>query len=149
MNVTGVFAAVESHAAASGLFDRVNTHEPKNAPGNGLTCAIWLASLAPVPSSGLAATSVRLVLMLRLYLNMLQEPQDGIDPAVLTATDTLIDAYVGDFTLGGLIRAVDIRGIHGTPLGAQAGYLPIGDATYRTVDIVLPLLINDVWDEVA
>ena len=90
---------------ASGLFDRVNLHEPKNAPGGGLTAAVWADTMGPIPAaSGLASTSGRVVLKVRTYTNMMSEPQDAIDPAMLRAVDILLTAYSGDFTLGGLVQ---------------------------------------------
>lgn len=148
MDATGILAAVISHAAASGLFDRVAGHEPKNAPGNGLSAAIWVQSIAPLPAaSGLSYTTGYLVLRERLYNPMLQEPQDSIDPNLLAATDTMIGLYSGDFTLGGLVRNVDLLGAHGIPLRADAGYLEQAGKLFRVFDITLPLVCNDLWTQ--
>ncbi len=148
-DLDAIFAAVESHAMALGRFEQVNMHEPKNKPGNGLTCAIWVDWMGPVLSSGLAATSGVLRFSVRIYQNMLSEPQDAIDPAVTAAVNALFAAYAGDFELGGLIRNVDLRGQAGVPLSAQAGYINQDGAMLRVVTITLPLIINDMWDEVA
>lgn len=146
INSAAIFAALESHAQASGLFDRVNGHEPRNAPGNGLTCAFWFAGLVPIPAaSGLAATSARLTFTARIYLPALAEPQDAIDPAILSAADTLMIAYSGDFTLGTAIRDVDLLGHSGLQLSAQPGWLDMAEAKFRTVDITIPMVINDAW----
>lgn len=146
--VNAIFNAVVSHALATGLFERVNQHEPKSAPGTGLTSAIWVDAIDTAPS-GLAATSALLVLNNRLYTNMLAEPQDLIDPNLLTATSTLFAAYAGDFELGGNVRAVDLRGMSGTRLAARAGYIPQDNRLFRAYTITLPLIINDAWDEAA
>jgi hypothetical protein len=133
-----------------GLFERVNTSEPKNAPGNGLTAAVWLQMVSPVAAaSGLAATSARVEFMLRIYSNMLQEPQDAIDPEILSAVDVLMGAYSGDFDLGGTVRNVDLLGAHGVGLSAVAGYLSVDNKMFRVVDVTLPLIVNDVWEQVA
>lgn len=143
-----LFDAVQSHALASGLFERVNTHEPKNAPGEGLTAAIWVQSIGPT-KSGLASTSVRVVFTVRIFQNMLLEPQDAIDPMVLSAVGTLMEAYTGDFTLGDLVRNVDLMGSGGIALTAQAGYLSIDGKMMRVMDITLPVIVNDVWTQVS
>lgn len=149
LDTVGILTAVQSHALASGLFDRVNRHEPRNPPGNGLTAAIVVNRIQPA-RSGLASTSALLILSVQVYRNMQTEPADDIDPAVLGAIDALMDAYAGDFELGGLVSHVDIRGSQGTPMAAQAGYLPVDDTTkYRIMFLTLPLVINDVWAEVA
>lgn len=151
MNIAALTDALISHAGATGYFDRLNGHEPKNrnAVGPGLTGALWLQALAPVKASGLAATSGRLEYTLRIYTSMTAEPQDGIDPAVLAAADAMFAAYSGDFNLSGLIRCVDLLGAHGAPLGAQAGYLDLGGQLFRVFDITLPLIINDLWAQEA
>lgn len=147
-NAMTILEAAVSHALASGHFERVNAHEPKNAPGNGLTAALWAQSLSPVRgASGLLKTSARLVLNVRVYSNMLQEPQDAIDPAVIAAVDALMDAYSGDFELGGNVRNVDLLGQAGVPLSAEAGYLNQDGRMYRVMTITLPLIINDVWSQ--
>jgi len=147
LDATGILDAAQSHAMTLGLFERVNGHEPKKAPGNGLTAAVWVQSIAPIQSSGLAATSGRLELRVRIYTPMLSEPQDAIDPNVLAAVDALMAAYSGDFTLGGEARNVDLLGQHGTPLSATAGYLNQDSRLLRVMDVVLPILINDLWSQ--
>lgn len=153
MDVTGVLAEVESHALALGLFDVVSLHEPKSAPGSGLTCAVWVQSLGPAPmQSGLDITTALLVLNVRIYTPMLAsspEAADSIDPKVTQALDALITAYSGDFSLGGKVRNVDLLGQSGTALSAQSGYMNQDGKLYRVVTITLPMVINDEWDQVA
>jgi hypothetical protein len=136
---------VASHAMSLGLFDSVNTHEPKNAPGSGLSCAIWLQSLRPTRSSGLSATSVNLTLNIRIYTPMMQEPEDDIDLVMGSAAITLMNAYSGDFDLGASVRDIDLLGMDGTPMSAQAGYLTIGSTMERVIVITLPIIINDMF----
>lgn len=140
--------ALCSHAMTIGYFDQVNAYEPKSAPGKGLTAAVWFTSLLPIPrASGLDATTVRMVMTLRIYTSMLQEPQDYIDPAVMEASDKLLNAYSGDFTLDGMIRNIDLLGAYGIPLGATSGYQRIDSKMMRIVDITIPLIINDAWEQ--
>jgi hypothetical protein len=150
LDSVGMLDSIVSHAMRLGLFERVNTSEPKNAPGNGLTAAVWLQSVAPVAlASGLAATAARVEFTLRMFSNMLQEPQDAIDPEMLAAVDVLMTAYSSDFDLGGTIRNVDLLGAHGAGLSALAGYLNVDNKMFRVVDLTLPLIVNDVWEQVA
>ncbi len=137
---------VVSHAMTLGLFDKVAEHEPKNAPGNGLFCAIWVDTIEPLPdASGLAATSGRVAFHIRIMTNMLQEPEGLIDGDILIAATTLIGEYSGHFTLGGTVRDVDLLGAHGDPLKGQAGYLDIDRKLYRVMVVTLPIIINDLW----
>jgi hypothetical protein len=147
LDVVAVLDGIVSHALASGLFERVNTHEPENPPGNGLSAAVWADRIEPARSSGLAATSVRVAFLVRIYASMLQEPADAIDPDMLTATSTLLGAYSGDFELGGSVRQIDLLGTAGVPLSAQAGYITQDSVLYRVMTIVLPVIVNDVWEQ--
>lgn len=145
-----ILNAMVSHAESLGVFDVVNSHEPKNAPGNGTACAIWVQSLMPYAiRSGLDATTVRAVFTVRIYMNMIQEPQDEIDINILDATDKLMEAYTGDFTLGGAVRNIDLLGAGGPGLSANAGYIEIDKRIYRAMTITVPVVVNDVWDQEA
>lgn len=147
--MTGILAKVVSHAETLGVFENVNTNEPKSAPGNGLNCAIWADQIGPVPQgSGLAAATARVVFMVRTYIPMMSAPYDAIDPTAVTAVDQLMTAYASAFTLDGAIRNVDVLGATGQPLSARAGYLNQDGKLFRVMDITLPLIVNDVWTEV-
>jgi len=150
--VAALLAALESHAEALGRFDRVNMHETKNAPGKGVVCSIWLQRLAPASGaqSGLASTSAVLVWQARLTLDMLYEAQDAIDPILMGAATMLIGAFAGDLDLNVTgVRSVDLRGMAGTPLSCDAGYLPQDAKVYRAYTVTIPIIINDAWDEAA
>lgn len=137
------------HARASGIFDRVNEHEPKNKPGRGLTCALWLDRLEPARArSGLNSTSARVVFKVRIYTNMLQSPQDEIDSSVLDATDKMMEAYSNNFELGDDDRWIDLMGAtQGAPLQAESGYINIDNMTYRVITITVPVIVNDAWTQ--
>jgi hypothetical protein len=148
--VRGLFDRVQSHAMTLGLFDTVNTHEPKSAPGNGLWCAIWVQEISPMGAvSGLAATSGRVTLNVRVGKSFISSPEDGIDPDILTAVSTLMGDYSGAFTLGGTVRNIDLLGQSGQALSAQAGYLTIDTKLFRVMEITLPILVNDLWQQVG
>lgn len=148
LNTTAIINALQSHAQSTGLFDRVNTHEPKNAPGNGLTVAITVDTIVPY-NSGLISTTVVTTFMARVFMPMLAEPQDAIDPAIVDAIDVLVTAYSGDFELGSQARCIDLLGESGTALFAKAGYVSIDNKMYRVMDITIPVIINDVWTQGA
>lgn len=144
--VNALISATVSHAQATGVFRSVNGHEPKAAPGSGLRAAIWAQSIRPVgAASGLSATSGVVTLNVRVYGNMLQKPEDEIDPALLAAVSLLMDEYTGDFTFGGTIRNIDLLGEYGEQLQALAGYLELAGAMYRVMTLTVPCVINDLW----
>lgn len=140
---------VVSHGLTTGYFDRVNTHEPKNAPGNGISMSVWFDTFELLKSSGLNSSSVRIVLNIRVSSGMLQEPQDQVDPNLALAFDALMTEYNGDFELGASVRMVDLLGAYGNPLSAMAGYVEQDKKIYRLFDIKLPLVVNDVWTQSA
>lgn len=149
LDLKPVLGALVDQVAASGYFTRVNTHEPKSAPvGRGFTAAIWAQSIRP-HRSGLAATTLRVEWRLRIFTNMLAEPQDAIDPQLMDATCYLMAAYSLGFTLGGRVRSVDLLGEAGNPLSAQAGYEPVDGKLFRIMDITLPVIINDAFTQGA
>ena len=147
-----LFDAIESHALASGEFDSVNTNEPKAAPGTGLSCAIWIQSIGPAPEgSGLGATTARIEFQVRLYTSFLASPEDLIDPNLLHASISLMEDYSGDFGLSIVtgVRNIDLLGEHGTPFQADSGYLNQDGKIYRIIEIILPVLYNDLWQQTA
>lgn len=148
LDARGIRDGLESHARTLGVFDQIGTHEPKNAPGRGISLAFWFDALAPAPrGSGLAATSALLVVNARLTVSMLREPQDDIDVDITDALAALFTAYSGDFTLGGLIRNIDLLGQTGTALSAKAGYLEQDSAEYRAWVATIPAIVNDVFEQ--
>lgn len=151
LDIRAIFAAVESHVSRTGWFDRISGHEPKNAPGTGMTAAMWLSKIGPdIESSGLAATSGRIVLTIRLYSPMLAEPQDEIDLDLALATHAVLLALSRDHTLGGLVRTIDLLGMGSSDrLGGDAGYLNQDQKLYRVMVITVPCLVNDLWEQEA
>lgn len=140
---------VASKAKATGLFDRVNKHEPKNKPGRGLTAAIWVDRIEPARGrSGLTSTTARVVLNLRVYTNMLQNPQDAIDPSVMRAVDVMFEDLSGDFDLGDADRWIDLLGAtQGHELYAQSGYINIDNMVYRVMTITVPIIVENAWTQ--
>lgn len=150
LNTRAVLDGIVSNALQLGVFDKVNTHEPKMAPGHGHIAAIWADRIEPRGQfSGLSSTSVVSVFMFRIFQNMMKEPQDEIDPVLMETTDVLLTQYSQDFTLGGAVREIDLLGEAGTPLSAQAGYVNQDGKIYRIMDITIPVIINDAFAQEA
>jgi len=147
--VRALYDQLVSHALHLGLFENVAGHEPKSAPGNGLWCAIWVQRIAPARSSGLSATSGVVELRARIGASFMQKPEDAIDPNITTAACTLMGEYSGNFTFGGTVRAVDLLGMAGTSLSAQAGYITIDNRLFRVMEVTVPVIVNDMFAQVA
>jgi len=141
-------SAAMSHAQSLGLFEQVLDHEPVSAPGSGLTYALWVTDIAPIPArSGLSSVTVRLELNGRVFLPADTEPAGDVDVAVTGAVNGLMNAYAGDFELGGSVAEVDLLGAYGALLRARLGYTRLDSTTYRVATLTIPLVIDDVWTE--
>lgn len=145
LDINGILDALASHALSTGFFSSVNEHESKQAPPEAITASIWVERISPVKTSGLANTSIRLQVEVRLYSGTLSEPYDDIDPNLTKALDALMRAYVNDFTLGGLIRHVDLFGAYGPALDARTGFINMDGKEFRVFSINVPLIVDDLW----
>lgn len=136
-----LFSQLTSHAKSLKVFDRVNSHDPDSTPGQGVSCSITLASIDANPAaSGLAAVSGVITFSVRVWSSLMQKPLDAVDPAVLGAVSSLLNAYSGAFTLGGTVRDIDLLA-----LKAQAAYLNSEGKEFRVVEITVPIVVNDLW----
>lgn len=155
LDVEAIRRPILDHALASGLFDRVGGHEPKSAPGNGITAAVWVQSFDPVNVSGLDVTTARLIFQARVYTSMTSEPQDAIDPNLVTAAAVWIGRLIADLRLkgpsgegtGAAVPGIDVRGRQGVKLAGVAGYVEQDGKLMRVYTITIPVLVNDVWQE--
>jgi len=81
----------------------------------------------------------------QVFSSLLQRPLDGVDPQILAALVTLVNEYSGNFTLGGLVRNVDLFGMR-----AEAGYIPDFEGKpFRVINLTLPLVVNDMFGQGA
>lgn len=148
LNLRAIIDAVASHALATGYLEQFDRHEAKSAPGTGLHGSTWAAVIGPA-DSGLASTSVKLEYTLRIQQNMLAEPQDDIDELIIAVYDALITSLSSDYSLGGLIRNIDLNGRYGAGLSGRMGYIPLDKKLFRALDVLVPMILNDVWEQVA
>jgi hypothetical protein len=139
-----LFTAIQSYAEQLGVFQATETHDPWNTPGSRLFCSITLGPVRPVTSSGLAAVSLQVTLLVRVWSSALQKPLGNIDPEVLAAACSLMGAFAGGFTLGGTVRDVDLFA-----MSAQPAYVDFEGKPFRTIEISVPLIINDAFAEAA
>ena len=153
--ITAIYDSLLSHARSLKLFETSADHEPLNPPGGGLSFALMLGPLEPIREGGLAATSGRLEFQARIYYPAMARGGGDIDRKVMQAAVTLLAAYSGDFNLltgniaAGLVRMVDLLGAHGQPLRGEPGWLLRDGAPFRVYDVLLPLILNDVFAQVA
>ena len=84
----------------------------------------------------------------QIWLPMHVDKPETIDPKTLGAADVYFAALLGQFTLGGLVRCIDVHGMDGEQLSATPGYISMGgqggDKLYRVATLMIPLLVNQV-----
>jgi hypothetical protein len=141
-----IFDAVVSNIQRTGYFDKVNTHEPKRAPGSRLTAAVWIQSVIPTVVSGINSTSAVMTFIIRIYQNFKSQPEDMIDPSMLRAACNIIRQFHDDFDfdLPDLIRNVDLL-----RMSLNAGYVEQDKSMFRVMDIMIPVIVNDVWPQIT
>lgn len=146
LDSAGLIAELTTAASAAGVFDAVIAHEPKSAPApTGITCAVMVSDASIVQSSGLNTLSMRLEFTMRLYTAMIQEPADGIDPLLLDAADVLTAYLCSHFSLTGRARYTDFLGSDGERLRWVSGYVTQDSKPFRIIDVIVPILLNDLY----
>jgi len=148
--VNAVFDHILAYAEQSGRFDSVNAHEPKNAPPDPTGCsfACWIQEIDPMGQmSGLHSASGVVVINARVYTGFRQQPFDGIDPKVTSASMEMLARFGGSFNFGGAAgtRNVDIFGSSGFKLSCAAGFLELDRVVYRVMTVTIPVIINDMF----
>jgi hypothetical protein len=120
----------------------------------------FVAAVFPAPEaiepveglSGTNVTSLRVAFIIRLYLSVSQQTPDVVDPRMMHATATIMQAFNQGFTFTETVYAVDLLGEQGVRLSAHCGYMkvgsPEGSALYRIMDITVPVLLTNVWQQV-
>lgn len=146
-----LMSALVDHSATLGYFDRVNDHEPPNAPGAQLTAHIWLDTILPLPAaSGLAAVSGLVVMNERIQVSANRQPYGSIETDLAAASGAVVGSLAGDFDLGVTgVRNIDVLGANGFALAGKAGYLTQDQKLYRVMTVTVPVVVNDLWTEAA
>jgi hypothetical protein len=149
MDIVGIFMAVQTHAMTLGLFETVTGHEMVNAPGHGLHYEIWAGPIGPIRGgSGLDITSASVIIQGRIKVATAREPRDQVETDMLYAVDRLISSYTDAFQLGlPGVRNIDVLGAYGPALSAKPGYITQDSNLYRVADIIIPVIVNDCWEQ--
>lgn len=145
------FARLVSPCKKIGAFrSSVLQHEPKAAPTALPALALWWSGIGPARGmSGLSATSARIEYRGRVYLNFKSRSEEETDPLLMTLVSEVIGAFSSSFTLDGDVAAVDLLGAWGNPLSATPGYLAQDGQEFRIAELTIPLVVDDVWRQVA
>lgn len=141
-----IMSALTSIALKTGLFGKVNEYEPRGQPPNGLTLALITGPLTPVTTSGLNNASLRWQIDGQIYQPLNIAPEKDIDFRLTKAAAGYLEALCANFTLGGLVRCIDVFGSDGDGLSATPGYLETAGKTFRVSQLLIPLIINQRWE---
>lgn len=145
---SAIFNTLLTRAKSLGLYNRAQVSEFKQAPGPGLSFAVWAQNHGSAPrGSGLASTTAVLQATARQYHPMIHNPQSDVELKMIDAADAYLGALNGGFTLGGLVRNVDLLAEMGTPLTWNFGYITYDQAMYRICDLPIRCVLNDEWTQ--
>ena len=141
-DIKATLVAVQSHLLAGGYFgSAVQVGEPKAPPQAPLSAAIFMADVAVV-SLTLSSTIERHTMQVRIYKDMLAEPEENVEMEVARVVSDVMADLVGEYDLGTTVRNVDVGGQHGGALAARWGYVDVGGKMYRVADITVGLIID-------
>lgn len=144
--------ALLTHASKTAAFDVIMSHEPRNAPAGKYTFACWLNMIDPVArASGLAVTSLRAEFLVRLfcpYVGPNAEELNTMDSDMAMRVGLLWAAYTGDYQFTAADHAIDLLGMYGDPLRMRGGFATFNNTPYRICDILVPVILYDVMDQV-
>ncbi len=145
-DVTASLQRIHTYVQGSGHVQASQIGEPTGPPeADGITAAIIMNSQRVVDLYADGATRESHIVVVRLYRNMLAEVAGGnsVEAELAYATSQIEADLVGDADLGGEVMTVDVGGILGQTLAAVWGYEDISHVMHRTVDITVPLYVNN------
>jgi hypothetical protein len=140
---TALFSALTSALKQLAIFQKVDVGEPVSPPGNRLYCSLMLGPVRPA-SSGMNVTSGDVTFLIRIWSQAQQRPLEKIDPELLAATAKVMGALSGQFTLAGTVRNIALMTMSAVP-----GWVELENEPYRVMEITVPIVINDMFAQVA
>jgi hypothetical protein len=143
-SVAALFSAVTSALKQTALFQKIDVGEPKSPPGTRLYCSVMLGPMRAVPSSGLNSTSGQVTILIRIWSKAEQRPLEKIDPEIASAAALVMGTLSGRYTLGGIARNIDLFQMTATP-----GWIEFENESYRVCELSVPIVINDMFAQVA
>ncbi len=145
--IIGIFTKLRDQAGTLGVFEHVEGHALINPPPSGTAVAFEFGTFDPyAEGSGLASTSMLLTVTASVYKLLQSQPADDIETAIAGAAAALMCSLSADFDLGSQVRNVQLLKVN-----ANGGYVKIGggETMFRTVIVTIPMVINDVFEQVS
>lgn len=149
--VEATLKVMQSFLNKTGFYSGVEIGEPFSPPDAKvkLFAAIQFSNLVIGPLTLTAPIEIH-VMNVRLFRDMLDQPGKDAELVIAKGIQAFLNTLIGQFTLEQNVRTVDFAGMYGTPVSAKTGHMPIAGHSYRTADIVVPLIVdNDADDDVT
>lgn len=137
---TAALSSIASKLKTQGRIRSVEIGEPEVPDVRNISAGVFAEAIR-TPELVLDAPVRIYDVTVRLYLSYLQGGAQT-ETMMLRAVGEAMEDLEGDYDLNSTIRAVDVGGIYGSALGAEWGYLEVGDNNYRTCDISVPLIVD-------
>lgn len=139
-DITTTINLVVSFLQKRGEYSFVQIGEPKSPPRGDLAAAVFVSD-ASVVGVTLQTTIEIHELTIRLYRNMMEEPEEDNELRISQAVTGIVSDLLGDYDLGASVRNIAV-GEYGRTISATYGYLDVGGTMYRMVDISVPLVVD-------
>jgi hypothetical protein len=141
---------IASHVLAAGIYDTFDGHPPDVVPNSGIHGIQEFGGMKRARGrggSGLASTSMLVIVTVSTFLAIEQEPADDVDPQVVDAANALFSSFLGDFTLGGNVRCIDVGASQGVEMSVDPAYATVGGVKVRAAVLSVPIIMNDLYAE--
>lgn len=144
-NINSTLDTVLSYLKADGRFPNVQIGEFKQPPvtKEKIAAAVFMDRVEVILLFANGGTRENHVVTIRVYKDMLEEPEASVEKAVAFAISEISSDLMGDFDLGASIVNIDVAGAHGPVYGAVWGYIEVSGRNYRIADITVPLIVDD------
>ena len=131
--------ALASHLEAYGGLDYVHIGEPARLP-EGYTAVIQNIRVRSEMTTLSKTIETRTVSIRFYHMAVLDAPDPETELMLGELVDEIIEDLLGDFDLGGTIRAIDPTGIE-----VDWGYQTIGSPgiSFRVVELKVPMIVDD------
>ena len=135
--------SLQGYLAASGYFHDVQIGEPKQPPAGRLAAAIYMSAVNVVLVFANGGTRENHQVMVRIYLNMLSQPEADIETQIAEVVSKVTSDLIGDADQRGTVMSIDVAGMHGPALNIRWGHVDVGGTMYRVADMMVPFIVDD------
>jgi hypothetical protein len=139
-DITSTINAIASFLQKRGEFSHVTIGEPKSPPSGDMSASIF-ATGATVVGSSLETTIEVHEVTIRIYRNMMGEPEEDNEIRTSQAVTGVTSDLLADYDLGSTVRNISI-GEYGRTMAATWGYLDVSGTMYRSVDLTVPFIVD-------